>query len=163
MKIRNLAFAALLPFCTACSDQAKSTEETTKKAKDTVVDDSHIATTPIPLDGCYRMVINRDTANLRLNVVDSLVSGHLSYHWAEKDHNDGSVKGIVRNNLVILDYTFRSGGMMSVRQVVFKMAGTALVEGYGDLNTSSDTVRFKNINGLDYQTAHPFIKIPCIE
>jgi hypothetical protein len=155
----------MLVCCIACNDPAKQSETESLNKTDTAgkVDDSHISTTPIPLDGCYTMIANGDSAFLRLNVIDSMVSGHLSYHPAQKDRNDGSLKGVVRDGLIVADYTFRSEGMMSVRQVVFKMEGTALAEGYGDLNTSSDTVRFKDISKLKYMNDRPFLKKPCVE
>lgn len=152
----------LLVCCIACNQPATNNENNADTSV-VKVDDSHISTTPIPLDGCYSMTVNNDTATLRLNVIDSMVTGQLSYHWKEKDHNDGTLKGVVRDSLIIADYTFRSEGMLSVRQVVFKMNGTSLTEGYGDLNTSSDTVRFKNIASLNYLYDRPFLKKPCIE
>jgi hypothetical protein len=166
MKLITNLLAGMLVCCVACNEASKTESETgTTVSKDTAtrVDDSHISTTPIPLDGCYLMVANKDSANLRLNVVDSMVSGHLSYHLAEKDHNDGSLKGVVRDGLVITYYTFRSEGTMSVRQVVFKMEGTALTEGYGDIDASGDTVKFKNISELKYMNDRPFLKKPCVE
>lgn len=162
MKLITRLISGMLVCCTACNDAAKQSE-TSPKDTTVKVDDSHISTTPIPLDGCYTMIINNDTAHLRVNVIDSIVSGHLSYHWSQKDHNDGSLKGVVRDSLIIADYTFRSEGMISVRQVVFKMAGTSLAEGYGDLNTSSDTVRFKDISSLQFMYDKPFLKKPCVE
>ncbi|HEX6181275.1 MAG TPA: hypothetical protein VFZ47_08490, partial [Chitinophagaceae bacterium] len=101
-----------------------------------------------------------DTARMRLNVVDSLVTGELKYHWFEKDRNEGSVKGVIRDSLLILDYTFRSEGTLSVRQVVFKLSGTSLVEGQGEM-TTADTVRYKDIYQLKFQHEYPFIKISC--
>jgi hypothetical protein len=143
----------------ACND-AGNQQEATKE--DTVVNDDHVSATPIPLDGCYKMVLNQDTVTMRLNVTDSLVTGDLSYHLYAKDRNEGSLKGVIRDSIIVADYTFRSEGMLSVRQVAFKMQGTALVEGFGELNTSSDTVRFKDVNNLSFQHDRPFIKIPCI-
>lgn len=166
MKLKTNLLAGLLICCVACNNATTTDTETgTTVSKDTTtkVDDSHISTTPIPLDGCYTMIYNKDSANMRLNVVDSMVSGQLSYNPAEKDKNQGSLKGVVRDGLIIADYTFRSEGMMSVRQVVFKMEGTALTEGYGDINTSSDTVRFKDISSLKFMTDRPFLKKPCVE
>lgn len=161
MQFRNIFIGGLLAACMACNNKSEVTVEEVKL--DSTEDDSHISTTPIPLDGCYKMVISKDTATLRLNVVDSLVTGELRYHWFEKDWNDGSVKGVVRDSLIILDYTFRSEGTLSVRQVVFKMSGTSLAEGHGDLDAKGDTVRFKNINTLTFQHDHPFVKTTCVE
>lgn len=162
MKLITNLMTGMLVCCIACNDGVNQSETTTKDTT-VPVDDSHISTTPIPLDGCYTMIAKNDTAHLRLNVIDSMVTGHLSYHLYEKDNNDGSLKGVVRDGLIIADYTFRSEGMMSVRQVVFKMTGTALAEGYGDLNTSGDTVRFNDVNKLEFMNDRPFLKKPCVE
>jgi hypothetical protein len=148
--------------CTACNNANKQPDETAKDTG-TVVDDTYISTTPIPLDGCYRLIKDKDTASMRLNVIDSFVTGELRYHWEAKDNNDGSIKGVIRDSLIIADYTFRSEGTMSVRQVAFKLVGTTLVEGYGDLNTTTDTFRFKDIHALKFQNDRPFIKFPCVD
>ena len=161
MQLRILLLSIVVAAATACNNKDQ-TQETVTPSTDTPVDDSHIAITPLPLDGCYRLVINRDTARMRLNVVDSLVTGELKYHWFEKDRNEGSVKGVIRDSLLILDYTFRSEGTLSVRQVVFKLSGTSLVEGQGEM-TTADTVRYKDIYQLKFQHEHPFIKISCVD
>jgi hypothetical protein len=160
MKFKYGLIVSVLVCCLACNDSG--TQQDTAR-QDTTTDDTYISTTPIPLDGCYRMIFSQDTASMRLNVVDSLVTGELSYRLYAKDKNDGSIKGVIRDNLIIADYTFRSEGMLSVRQVVFKMEGTTLTEGYGDLNTASDTVRFKDIGQLKFMNDRPFGKIPCIQ
>lgn len=147
----------------ACNNANDPANETKTDTPGTVVDDSHISTTPLPLDGCYKLISGKDTASMRINVIDSFVTGDLRYHWEAKDNNDGSIKGVIRNGLIIADYTFRSEGSLSVRQVAFKLEGTSLVEGYGDLNTTSDTFRFKNIGDLKFQNDRPFIKIPCVD
>lgn len=159
MKHSYFLLASLLTCCTACNNAGNPKEA---KKEDTLVDDSHISTTPIPLDGCYKMVLKYDTITMRVNVIDSFVTGELSYHLHAKDRNEGSIKGVIRDSIIVADYTFRSEGMLSVRQVAFKMQGTALVEGYGELNTSTDTVRFKDVKNLTFQYDRPFIKTPCI-
>ena len=163
MKYRIILLAGIVACCAACNDAVNRQEET--QTKDTaVVDNSHVSATPIPLDGCYKMIFQYDTVTMRLNVIDSFVTGDLSYHLYAKDQNNGSIKGVIRDSLIIADYTFRSEGMMSVRQVAFKIqASTALVEGHGELNTKSDTFRFKDVNSLTFQYDRPFVKIPCID
>ena len=149
-------------YCASCNDNAGS-QQADVPATDTTAHGSPIDHTPLPLDGCYRLTANADTVIMRLNVKDSLVSGDLSYRLVAKDRNDGSIKGVLRNNLIIANYTFRSEGMMSVRQVAFKVVGTSLVEGYGDLDTRGDTVRFKDVSNLTFQNDRPLNKIPCFE
>ena len=162
MKSRISLLTCILACCVACNDAANRQEETQTKDT-TVVNDPHVSATPIPLDGCYQMISKYDTANIRLNVTDSFVTGELSYHLYAKDANDGSIKGVIRDSLIIADYTFRSEGTMSVRQVAFKIQATSLIEGYGELDTRSDTFRFKDVNKLTFQFDRPFNKTPCIE
>lgn len=160
MKPGIILLISIIACCTACNNAGNQQGEAADR--DTVVKNNPVSATPLPLDGCYKMVFNLDTATMRLNVVDSFVTGDLSYHLYAKDHNDGSIKGVIRDSLIVADYTFRSEGMLSVRQVAFRLQGTALVEGFGELNTKSDTFRFKDVNNLTFQFDRPFVKIPCI-
>jgi hypothetical protein len=164
MKTWTCIMLIFMGFCLGCGEAGNQTDTETAKTGDTaVVDDSYISTTPIPLDGCYSMIAGQDTATMRLNVVDSLITGDLSYRLMAKDRNDGSIKGVIRDSMIIANYTFRSEGMLSVRQVAFKLSGTALVEGYGELDATRDTVRFKDVKALNFQYDRPFIKVNCIE
>jgi hypothetical protein len=155
--------AGILIWCTSCNDNTRNEPEGAAReiAKDTELNNNTAAATPILLDGCYRMVAKMDTINMRLNVIDSFVTGDLSYHLYAKDQNEGSVKGVLRDSMIIAQYTFRSEGMLSVRQVAFKMAGSALVEGFGDLDTKRDTMRFKDVSKLTFNYERPFNKVPC--
>lgn len=163
MKLKTCLIASVIMYCTACNDNTNTQQQTTEPAKDTPAHDAATTNTPIPLDGCYRLAANADTVMMRLNMKDSLVSGDLSYRLVGKDRNDGSIKGVLRDNLIIANYTFRSEGMMSVRQVAFKLSGTSLVEGYGDIDTKGDTVKFKDVNNLTFQDNRPLTKYPCID
>ncbi|HEY0677051.1 MAG TPA: hypothetical protein VGD17_02150 [Chitinophagaceae bacterium] len=160
MKLRIFAIMVVLTGCISCNESGRQAET---PAGDTATDDTYIATTPIPLDGCYKMIFKDDTAILRLNVIDSFVTGELSYRLYAKDRNDGSLKGVIRDSVILADYTFRSEGTLSVRQVAFKLEGTSLIEGHGDINGGGDTVRFKDIKQLTFQHQRPYIKVPCIE
>lgn len=162
MKFRILLLISIIACSIACNN-AGNRQETTQTNDTAVTDSEHVSATPIPLDGCYKMIFNADTATLRLNVIDSFVTGDLSYNLVAKDRNDGSIKGVIRDSLIIADYTFRSEGMMSVRQVAFKIYGTTLIEGHGELNTKTDTFRFKDVNNLTFQKERPFVKTPCID
>lgn len=164
-QLRTGLTACALIYCLACNDAADEKGNVSKN--DTLrPNDSLMYTTPIPhhlpLDGCYKLIAEADSVTMRLNVVDSFITGDLHYQLHAKERNDGSLKGVIRDSLIIAHYTFRSEGMLSVRQVVFKMFGTGLVEGYGDLDTKGDTVRFKDISQLNFLYHRPMNKIPCI-
>jgi hypothetical protein len=148
----------------ACNDTAnqmsnKDNDSTTNVhagADDTVVRSSIALRT-----GCYEMILKRDTATLSLQVQDTVISGDLNYRWAEKDHNRGSIKGYVQDSLLIADYTFESEGLTSVREVVFKLQGDTLLQGFGELKEQNGKTILTQKNQLKFDTAHPFIKVDC--
>ncbi|HEV2833101.1 MAG TPA: hypothetical protein VGW31_14060, partial [Hanamia sp.] len=113
------------------------------------------------IDGCYISTFNKDTAHLKLTINNNEVSGNLVYDRFEKDGNVGTIKGRVRDSLIIADYTFQSEGMTSVREVVFKIKDENLIEGYGDIVMKSDTAAFKNITQLKFHDEQPFLKEEC--
>ncbi|MEO6134345.1 MAG: hypothetical protein ABIP35_04270 [Ginsengibacter sp.] len=111
--------------------------------------------------GCYFSLLKKDTAKLQLSINGSQVTGSLTYIRFEKDSNKGSINGKVIDSLIVADYIFLSEGIKSVRQVVFKMKGNKLIEGFGDIEMKGDTARFKNIFSLKFLNAQPFKKIDC--
>jgi hypothetical protein len=90
------------------------------------------------------------------------VSGTLRYDWHEKDHNSGTIKGVLRNNSIYADYTFESEGMTSVREVVFKIQDTVLLQGFGALTEENGKIIFQHRDSLQFDTIHPFLKIMCL-
>lgn len=118
-------------------------------------------TKPLILDGCYEMIIRQDTAKLELTIQDSTVTGRLVYDWHEKDRNTGTIKGVLRDSLIIADYQFESEGMMSVREVVLRIGKDALSQGFGELSDNNGKIVYTDPSNLQYDTVHPFIKVPC--
>ena len=111
--------------------------------------------------GCYSYSIKKDSAFLKLDISRGKVSGDLMYALYQKDSNKGTISGILQDSLIVVDYIFQSEGMTSVRQVVFKVNGDSLIEGFGDIEMKGDTARFKNIAQLQFQDQRPFIKTTC--
>ena len=112
-------------------------------------------------DGCYEMVMKRDTATLQISLQDSLVTGSLDYRWHEKDHNTGTIKGYLRDSLIVADYTFESEGMTSVREVIFKLEGDTLLQGFGNLKEENGKIIFTDRNTLQFTNANPFFRVKC--
>lgn len=105
------------------------------------------------------MRIKNDTATINLAAHGDSVSGSLNYHWAEKDHNDGSFAGsIYHDSLIVADYTFLSEGTSSVRQVVFKIKQDTLLQGYGELQMRNDTSVFRDVDLVIFDRKNPFVK-----
>lgn len=116
---------------------------------------------PFVLAGCYEMTMQRDTATLNLQVTDTVVTGTLVYRWYARDGNTGTIKGVLRDSLVVADYTFRSEGLTSVREVIFKIQDTTLVQAFGDLANRGNKIVYANRDAVQYTTDHPFVKVPC--
>ena len=116
---------------------------------------------PFVLKGCYEMTMKRDTATLNLQVQDTVVTGDLVYRWYERDGNTGTIKGVLRDSLIVADYTFESEGMTSVREVIFRIKDTTLVQAFGELDARQDKVVFRNPSQVQYMVDNPFVKVDC--
>jgi hypothetical protein len=116
----------------------------------------------VRLGGCYQMILKRDTATLELDLKDSTVTGTLQYRWFEKDRNEGTLRGILREDAIHADYSFQSEGGTTVREVVFRIGEDgSLQEGFGDLVPRQGKLVFADKQALQYQVSHPFLSIPC--
>lgn len=141
----------------ASKDTAASSQTIHTNITDTVVTSAK----PIMLNGCYQMTVKRDTATLRLNVKDSTITGELQYDFYQKDDNSGTIKGVLRGDTIDAEYTFQSEGTTSVREVVFKIQDSTLLQGYGNVTEQKGSVVFKDKRTLEFQNANPFLKIAC--
>lgn len=160
MKKIALYSMLILASCNANKETGTSTTEEIKT--DTIVNGGNFATiTETFSPGCYRMIIGKDSAMMNLSVSGSNVSGKLDYKRFEKDTNTGNFAGTIDSNKITAWYTFQSEGMVSVRQVVFKINGNTLSEGYGNIVLKGDTAYFKFPNTLNYEANHPFTKVDC--
>lgn len=145
----------------ACNENAPAGTSGTGKAHSNTTNTFDTSAKIIDLNGCYQMTLNRDTATMKLNVADTVVTGQLVYDWDEKDGNTGTVKGVLRDSLIYADYTFESEGMTSVREVIFKISGTLLQQAVGDLTEQNNKVIYKDPTKLDFNTMPAFMKVPC--
>lgn len=148
-------------FTIGCDSTETSVKTGNTEKNDTTHNDSNIVAAPAVLTGCYSWAVKRDIAKMKIYIDGNRVSGNLSYDWYEKDRNSGSLSGIVKDDLIVADYTFQSEGMISVREVVFKIKDKSLVEGFGEYDTSTDTMRFKNTGQLKFQDDRVFNKVEC--
>lgn len=155
--MNRIFFLIVLFFC-ACNSQNGQQANTDLDQKNREIDGK-----TVDLEGCYVSIFKKDTTYLKLNKENNFITGNLVYKRFEKDNNSGTIKGKIADSLLIADYTFNSEGMTSVRQVVFKISGEQLIEGFGDIiiGKSGDTAKFKNLSQLTFQEEQPFIKKDC--
>ena len=155
MDIKQTVTVLTLVFLFSCGSGNES------KEKGSATADSNQQPKKIELNGCYQMHIVKDTAKLKLNTEGDSVIGTLSYKRYEKDSNDGIVRGTIKGETIKLWYRFGSEGVVSVREVYFKIIGDKLIEGYGDMEMRGDTAYFSYPTALRYEEQHPYIKVSC--
>lgn len=110
---------------------------------------------------CYRYTSESDTITLKLIHEESSITGTLVYDLKEKDNNTGTIKGIMRDNVLVADYSFTSEGIQSVRQVAFKLEGNSFIEGYGDIFVKNEKVVFKNLDSLVFSSSIRLPEVTC--
>ena len=154
--MRNILFSGLI-LLFACNTADKSLRQDNK---DTTVRTGALPPDPL-MPGCYQMVIERDTASMKISLDGKNVSGDLQYNPFEKDGSFGKFTGTVENGVINAWYTFESEGMTSYREVMFKVTKEGIVEGYGDIEVSNDSAWFKYPQALKFEDDHPFKKVDC--
>jgi hypothetical protein len=108
---------------------------------------------------CYQMIIKKDTARLSFTKTGELLEGSLSYHRAEKDKNDGNFKGRLLNDSVLLaSYIFNSEGRKSVRELVFKIRDSIILQGYGEEYQRHDSAFLRAPGFAVFDSKNPFIR-----
>lgn len=151
--MKSTSFIIALALLASCGSQTNETEKQTGKQEKN-------AKERVPVV-CYRYANQGDTVTLTLAQVGELYTGALVYQLKEKDRNTGTVKGLMRGNILIADYTFNSEGTKSTRQVAFKKEGSTLVEGYGESVEENGATKFKDINNLNFGSAIVLQETPC--
>ena len=148
-------------FLVACNNETQTgTTEVDSVQNNMSVDTVEQAADTV-LSGCYSLIRDRDTASLQLQVKGTQASGSLSYNLFEKDRNDGSFEGEIINGTLHGWYLFRSEGIMSVREISFRIQPGYLWPGNGEVRVSHDTTMFKNLSDLKYDSSRAFVKVKC--
>ena len=99
---------------------------------------------------CYRYINNHDTIILKTINVNGFITGTLVYNLYEKDKNKGTIQGVMKGGILIVNYTFFSEGIKSERQVAFKKDDENFIEGYGNAEDKDGKTVFKNIDSLTF-------------
>jgi len=144
-----LPMLVILTF-TSCKKEAAAT-----KIPKTVAEKNAIET-------CYKGILKQDTIVMSLVIKDNLITeGKLSYHFFEKDKNEGTLKGEIKGDTIYADYTFMSEGSQSVREVAFLKQGNSYIEGYGDVKEYNGKMIFKDVKHLKFDSKMVLVKTDC--
>lgn len=93
---------------------------------------------------CYTYTTDSDSIMLRLTRTGNAVEGELTYILYEKDINRGIISGVMDGDTLFADYTFKSEGTTSVREVAFVKRGDELVEAFGEVEEQNGKFVFSD-------------------
>lgn len=153
MKITTFAFfAAGLGLLAACHEQS---------APDTSQPGTDAAATATAGPQCYVYASTTDTIRLTLRTTQPTVTGDLAYHYFEKDRNQGTIRGTMRGDTLLADYTFQSEGITSVRQVAFLRRDTGFLEGFGPVVEREGRMVFTQPGLLHFDAKYTLLPAAC--
>jgi hypothetical protein len=136
-----------------------------KNTEPKVTDNNPPAGETSSIAGCYVSRTGKDVYTLQVKPEEgNSVSGSLSFQNFEKDSSSGTFNGTYDDGILLGDYAFRSEGMDSVMQVIFKKSGDDFIRGYGDVN--ADGTSFTDIHNITFDpssTLNVFKKEPCMQ
>lgn len=110
---------------------------------------------------CYAYASAQDTLRLMVSGTGEAVTGTLVYQLREKDRNVGTLRGQMRGDTLFAEYTFRSEGVESVREVAFLLRDNRAVEGYGTVTEQNGKVRFVSGSDLKFGSAFVLTQTDC--
>lgn len=156
MRILTFSSVLLCVVLAACGDEEKPrTETTTDTTKADVINTRYSDTS------CYRSAIAGDTISMQVITLADSVVGFLAYNFKEKDDNIGSIRGRLRGDTLLAEYTFSSEGIRSVRQVAFIRKDSVYVEGFGESSMVNNKMIFKNPDSLKFPSSTKLSKVEC--
>jgi hypothetical protein len=160
---KKFSFCALLIAVACNSGGEKVNEQKPQNQPDTLaVNNNSVINADTTISGCYTQVFNRDTAYLQLEIKDSNITGPLTYNIFQKDRNEGSIKAEIADSLITGWYLFKSEGIISVRQVAWRIKPGQLWPATGKMIQRNDTTMFANPDKLEFDSKRPFVKVKCV-
>lgn len=141
--MKNLLFPFTFLILAACGgDQTTQTPHQPKT--DTVTDGTEVKENITVTQNCYAWIKGKDTITLSIEQTGNMVTGEMNFLWYERDSNHGTVKGEMKGDTLILDYTFMAEGMESVRNEFLLKKNGAFVLGIIDYEHDQEPYKAKD-------------------
>lgn len=160
MLIKNIILLGSVMLFGSCGNEAKTSSEVNG---DSMTTQNETQPAPDSLSsGCYAQIAGRDTSNIQIENKSNNVTGTLSYAIFEKDRNDGTLQAEIEGDVLTGWYLFKSEGVISVRQVAWKIKGTELWPATGEMMEKNDSMFFSAPDKLTFDNTRPFKKVACV-
>ena len=161
MKKWILPVAAVALFA-GCNNPGEKITDGDKSAGDSAVVKTPSTTADTSIAGCYSYISARDTVAVQLDKKGDNLRGQLSFNYYEKDRNDGVFEGAVEGDIISGFYLFRSEGVMSVRQEIFRYNNGKLIPASGEVVQRNDSTFYKDPASLRFDESRALTKEPCV-
>ena len=158
MATKAKALLGLFLILGSCNDEGKTSSDINEDSVNTV---KTVIADTVSL-GCYSQIADRDTSSLQIEGKGNTITGTLSYNIYQKDRSAGSIQAELSGDTTKGWYLFKSEGIVSVRQVAWKINGEELWPALGEMTQRNDTMIFVQLNNLKYDNTRPFKKVPCV-
>ena len=158
--MKNIMLLGFLLLCGSCNNEGKTSAEVNREMADTSLT-SRATNDSLP-SGCYSQIEGFDTSHLQIDSKNMDINGTLSYNIFQKDRNDGTLQAEIAGDILTGWYFFKSEGIISVRQVAWKIKGNELWPGTGEMVQKNDTMFFSVPDKLQYDGSRPFKKVDCV-
>lgn len=145
---------------TSCNNEQKKSTEPTLAADSAQKVENKIVK---PSTSCYSSTKAKDTVTLNVRIFHNSATGKLLYKFHEKDGNEGEFDGQLHGDTLLANYTFRSEGKLSNRQVVFLIKDSVAIEGYGTMEYKEGKMIFKDLTQVSFGKGLILKKISCGE
>lgn len=142
----------------SCKNKTNELEhtETTANQEETSVEETKTSLLEL---GCYVYNQNGNSVTMEITAINDSIKGNLKIAYAEKDANDGTFTGTLKNDKFIGTYTFTSESTVSKREIAFLVKENKLIEGYGEMIDNG--TKFKDNNAISYTSTMPLTKSDC--
>lgn len=146
----------VLAVMASCNQDSKSKTQTKDS---TVTEEVKIL---VPEGGCYAYMKNGDSIWLKVELFPNVATGVLTYQLSGKDKNVGTFDGRLFGDTLVADYTFRSEGRVTVRQIVFKLSATQAREAYGKKRDYEGKLIYDDLKAIDFNKGLSLDSVSCI-
>lgn len=152
--MKNCIALLLLCFCIGCADNTGGTTDTS------VVEQADTLAVA-PANGCYRLIVKRDTMVVNIQQQGNAITGSMVFDNYEKDGSSGTIQGTIEGDIIKVWYDFQSEGMRSFMEVYFKLQQESLIRGLGTVATRGDTSFYSNPADIRFTEEMVYRKISC--
>ena len=156
MKKIIVALLLITAFVSCKPKEKKEEDKTSEETKEEVIE---VASPPSLQVGCYSYDENGSKVVLEITEINDSIMGNLNYAFKEKDANTGTFSGVLKDSVLIGNYSFMSEGMVSSREVAFLVKENQLIEGFGELDETG--TGFKDKDNISFSSSMPLTKTEC--